>query len=337
MGVRMTENCRFAPVSPTEKLVLLVLADCHNDETGRCFPGLAYLSTVTGLNKRSVQRAVHKLEAAGVIRVQRGAGTTSSTYRLPSRPYAHQRTDTPGGLGTPATESHHGDDSVSSPEVTVCHHSGGIKSPKPEENQNKEPENNQKRSSSERFAIRSALELSSSAFASAEGSSPPSRKGELTRAQRREHKAKGNARANASASASSTADPRFHDIVTRWHATYTEHTGEAYIFHGGRDGAALKRFLQAAANVTPETFIERARAAWTRAKADRFATKCAQAATLHGCCTCWNDIGQQLKTPTPAEASTSAARRATLPTRDERGQRPGEVPTDVSVDDIRRL
>lgn len=327
MGVRMTDNCRFAPVSPTEKLVLLVLADCHNDETGRCFPGLAYLSKVTGLTRRSVQRAIVKLEAAAIICVQRGAGTRNSTYKLPSHPYANRRTQVGDDCNALATESHHGDDTVSPPEVTVRHHGGDTPSPKPEYNQNREPENNQKGSSSERSAIRSTLELSSSI--SADGSSIPLRKGKLTRAQRREFKSKGNDK--------NVADPRFHEIVTRWHDAYATHTGEAYIFHGGRDGAALKRFLQAAAGVTPETFIERAHAAWTRAKADRFATKCAQAATLHGFCTCWNDIGQQLKTPTPAEASTSAARRGAHPARDERGQRPGEVPTDVSVDDIRRL
>jgi hypothetical protein len=136
----------------------------------------------------------------------------------------------------------------------------------------------------------------------------------------------------------SEADPRFHEIVTRWHEAYHTETGEAYIFHGGRDGAALKRFLQAAATVTPEGFMERARAAWARYKADRFATKCAQAATLHGFCTCWNDIGQQLKTPAAASGGgVGTAQQRSINHRDERGQRPGEIPTDVSVDQIRRL
>lgn len=327
MGVRMTDNCRFAPVSPTEKLVLLVLADCHNDETGRCFPGLAYLSTVTGLNRRTIQSAIQKLEAAGVIRVRRGRGSVNSTYQLPSRSYPDQRTkhaDEPAAL---VHEIHYGGASAPPQEVIEMHQRDDPRSPKPEWNQNKEPENNQNEFSSERSAIRSPLELSSSV--SAGGASSPSRRGRLTRAQRRAGKAKGKDK--------NVADPRFHDIVTRWHEAYQTVTGEAYILHGGRDGAALKRFLQAAANVTPETFLERARAAWARAKADRFATRCAQAATLHGFCTCWNDIGQQLKTPMPTEVAGINTRRTNHDTRDERGQRPGEIPTDVSVDEIRRL
>lgn len=325
MGVRMTDNCRFAPVSPTEKLVLLVLADCHNDETGRCFPGLAYLSKVTGLTRRGIQKAINKLETAGIIHVQRGNGV-SSTYQLPASPYADQRTTFTREPDAPVNEGRPTDEPCSPPGANVVHGRGECGSPKPEENQNREPENNLNGSFSERSAIRKTPEL---------GSSPSSRSRKEGHTHARHHKGKGNAR--------DAADPRFHPIITQWHEAYHAETGEAYILHGGRDGAALKRFLQSAASVTPDDFMERARAAWARYKADRFATKCAQAATLHGFCTCWNDIGQQLKTPTPAEAAqshalASTARRSTPHhARDERGQKPGEIPTDVRVDEIRRL
>jgi len=338
MGVRMTDNCRFAPVSSTEKLVLLVLADCHNDETGRCFPGLAYLSTVTGLNRRTIQRSIQRLEQAGVICVQRGDGYQSSTYTLPSKPFPNRRSRRSGGRGAPVTDSHPAGDSTT-PLGAIISHPGGVpESPKPEWNQNREPENNQKGSTSpDRFAIREALGDSSFVSVSA------SVEEEEQKPKHRIHVHSHRPRAKAKPTPLSEADPRFHEMVTQWHAAYQTETGEAYIFHGGRDGAALKRFLQAAADTTPEAFMERARAAWARYKADRFATKCAQAATLHGFCTCWNDIGQQLKTPAVSVGGASATgagagqRRPHNNNRDERGQRPGEIPTDVSVDQIRRL
>ena len=327
MGVRMTENCRFAPVGSTEKLVLLVLADCHNDETGRCFPGLAYLGKVTGLGRRTIQGAIQKLEAAGIIRVQRGAGARSSSYTLPSEAFPDQRTRRTGELPAPVQHKHPTSADGAPLVAHVMHYGGAPAAPKPEWNQNKEPENNHKGSTSpERFAIREAPGDSCFDSVSVEEEEHQPR-----------HRTHGHShRPKTKAKPPAEADPRFHEIVTRWHAAYQKETGEAYIFHGGRDGAALKRFLQAAAGTTPEAFMERACAAWARYKADRFATKCAQAATVHGFCTCWNDIGQQLKTPA-VTSGAGAGQRRTHNGRDERGQRPGEIPTDVSVDHIRRL
>ena len=50
----------------SEKLVLLALADCANDE-GRCWPGLASLCHKTGMCKRTLQEALRKLDSAGHI------------------------------------------------------------------------------------------------------------------------------------------------------------------------------------------------------------------------------------------------------------------------------
>jgi hypothetical protein len=49
-----------------EKLVLLALADCANDE-GHCWPGLASLSEKTGRCRRSLQESLRALDAAGHI------------------------------------------------------------------------------------------------------------------------------------------------------------------------------------------------------------------------------------------------------------------------------
>jgi hypothetical protein len=49
-----------------DKLVLLALADCANDE-GHCWPGLASLCEKTGRCRRSLQESMRNLEASGHI------------------------------------------------------------------------------------------------------------------------------------------------------------------------------------------------------------------------------------------------------------------------------
>ena len=56
------------------KLVLLSLADHHNDETGADpFPAIETIAAETEMNERSVRRHLEALEAAGVI-VSRARG-----------------------------------------------------------------------------------------------------------------------------------------------------------------------------------------------------------------------------------------------------------------------
>jgi DNA-binding MarR family transcriptional regulator len=53
-------------VSPTQKLVLLAFAG-HANEVFDCWPSEARLGELTGLPVRTVRRAVHELEAKGLI------------------------------------------------------------------------------------------------------------------------------------------------------------------------------------------------------------------------------------------------------------------------------
>lgn len=50
----------------TEKLVLLALADCANDE-GECWPSIATIKRKTGAGERTIQRAIRSLEECGVV------------------------------------------------------------------------------------------------------------------------------------------------------------------------------------------------------------------------------------------------------------------------------
>lgn len=95
-------SCR--PGSPTKKLVLLALADCHNGQTGRCDPGIEYLSELTELGDRAIRTALAELVEMRIIGRTRKRdghghlGTYSYTFPLP----AHSSSTAPAtDAGTP--------------------------------------------------------------------------------------------------------------------------------------------------------------------------------------------------------------------------------------------
>lgn len=73
-------------VSPTDKLVLLALAD-HADSQGVCWPGLMGIAQKCHLDKRSVQRHVQQLSTSGFIlrqsRYRDDGSQASNCYVLP--------------------------------------------------------------------------------------------------------------------------------------------------------------------------------------------------------------------------------------------------------------
>jgi Helix-turn-helix domain len=54
------------PMLPTDKLVMLALADCANDE-GWCWPSIATVAAKSGVCERSVQRAIRRAEETKLI------------------------------------------------------------------------------------------------------------------------------------------------------------------------------------------------------------------------------------------------------------------------------
>ena len=99
--------------SPMTKLVLLSLADHHNDQTGADpFPAIETIAAETEMNERSVRRHLETLETAGLIaRRARGRG---KAYRLSLPP----KPDTESSAETPTP------DSVSSTPDSVSRDSG---------------------------------------------------------------------------------------------------------------------------------------------------------------------------------------------------------------------
>lgn len=57
----MIQAVKRLPTSPTQKLLLLVLADCHNEKTGQCNPSYRYIMDVTGLSNKAVANNLKEL------------------------------------------------------------------------------------------------------------------------------------------------------------------------------------------------------------------------------------------------------------------------------------
>ena len=93
-----------APVNATQKLVLLALCDCANDQ-GECYPSVQKLLEKTSLKERAVQAAMAALEEAGYMRREFRTGRSTVYWMTPQPPrHMHPRTTcTP----TPAPHAPH--------------------------------------------------------------------------------------------------------------------------------------------------------------------------------------------------------------------------------------
>ena len=72
-------------LKPATKIVLYWLADCHNQETGQCFPSINHLANVCEMSRRSVEGHLTILEQLGLIKrfnQYRDRGKTSNSYSL---------------------------------------------------------------------------------------------------------------------------------------------------------------------------------------------------------------------------------------------------------------
>ena len=67
-----------------EKLLLILLADHADDETGKCWPSQNYIARRSGLTRATINRTMKRLEGKGLIRIQHrfreDGGNRSNTY-----------------------------------------------------------------------------------------------------------------------------------------------------------------------------------------------------------------------------------------------------------------
>lgn len=103
----MTEVWRDAPVSGTELLILLALADWSDDERRTSFPGIPSLARKARVSERTAKRAIQSLRAAGLVKVTRNAGPSKTNlYTIAAMPQAdgpdcHPPADQPDGPNWP--------------------------------------------------------------------------------------------------------------------------------------------------------------------------------------------------------------------------------------------
>jgi hypothetical protein len=110
MSLRMIEAVKRLRVTPTQKLVLFCLADCHNGETNRCDPSVATLMEFSGLSNRAVSTAIQALKEANILSVSFIAGHRSVYQLHPPAPPQEVHNTPAGGshLDTPAPAANAG-------------------------------------------------------------------------------------------------------------------------------------------------------------------------------------------------------------------------------------
>ena len=82
MSVRMISWAFQQKLSPTEKLVLIALADHANDEDFTCWPSLTHLVKKTCLSRKTVWKAIDKLADKGLVKRVNDPTKRSTTYYL---------------------------------------------------------------------------------------------------------------------------------------------------------------------------------------------------------------------------------------------------------------
>ncbi|MCG7492450.1 helix-turn-helix domain-containing protein [Thalassobius sp. Cn5-15] len=83
------KHIQTTPMSAPARLVILALANRHNQETGRCDPSNTKLQGDTQLTERTVRKAIRELEKLGIIetvertkRTGRGKTNMTNRYRI---------------------------------------------------------------------------------------------------------------------------------------------------------------------------------------------------------------------------------------------------------------
>jgi DNA-binding MarR family transcriptional regulator len=69
-------------LTATEKLVMFVLADSHNDDHGKAWPSLRRLAEQSLLSERQARYILRSLESKGLLRVCRGTGRGNTSEYL---------------------------------------------------------------------------------------------------------------------------------------------------------------------------------------------------------------------------------------------------------------
>jgi len=216
----MIQAVKSLPTSPTQKLLLLVLADCHNEKTGQCNPSYRYIMEITGLSNKAVANNLKELRNCGSVTFDSRNGANTHYNLTPERyicnakpvnlvPFASVQTSEPRSLLT------------NQQPVNLV--------PKPV---NLVPESSEP--SSHKPVLTGEPEPLS-------GDDAPI----ISKPPKKPRKKK-----------ESTADPRHKPFIEIWCATYERIWEAKYHFQSGKDGKALQTFLRNEKSMTAEEWQE---------------------------------------------------------------------------------
>ena len=114
MSLAMLEMVKPMKTSPTQKLLLLILADCHNDRTGQCNPSYRYLMQISGLSNKAVANNLHALKSSSAIFYDSRNGANTHYLLTPQRYICNANSTT-----EPVNLVHRLDDQSSEPSSLV--------------------------------------------------------------------------------------------------------------------------------------------------------------------------------------------------------------------------
>jgi DNA-binding MarR family transcriptional regulator len=102
----MTWAIEVRGIKSPQKLVLLLLANRHNNDTGMCYPSIPRICAESGMHRATVIRAINALDKAGLLTIEKTFGKVNH-YRLNTsvteRPVAES--DPSHKVTTPVAES----------------------------------------------------------------------------------------------------------------------------------------------------------------------------------------------------------------------------------------
>lgn len=200
----MIQAVKSLPTSPTQKLLLLVLADCHNDKTGQCNPSYRYLMQVSGLSNKAVSNNLKALRNDKAVTFDSRNGANTHYELTPYRYICNAK---------PVNLVHHCEAESCEPRSQLLTEQPVNLVPKPV---NLVPESSEP--SSHKPVLTGEPELLSAP------ASPKPR----ARKPKKE----------------STADPRHKPFIAIWCDTYERIWEAKYHFQSGKDGKALQTFLR---------------------------------------------------------------------------------------------
>jgi ATP-dependent exoDNAse (exonuclease V) beta subunit len=225
MSLGMIEAVKRLQTSPTQKLLLFVLADCHNEKTGRCNPSYRYLMEITGLSNKAVANNLKSLRDSGALFYDSRNGV-NSYYSL--TPDGYTLTIKPVNLvhrPTLKTSEPSSQDEKKQPVNLVPEPVNLVpQTSEPSSHKPVEPEE---------------PELLLIADSQSPKVTPEIQKPKKTRKKKE-----------------SIADPRHREFVEIFAQCYAEAFGEKWAMNGAKDGTSLSRLLKALPDLSPETWKE---------------------------------------------------------------------------------